>query len=139
MKKTLDGMLKSEFKPKDLVVHKSDGPLRKLKVLSEHWIAKARESNDKCSTPSRAEDSSFDPASNPSPRARMSSPRRASNVRRPLVLHHNYSNILSLESRSQPVIHRVIEQPPPQNNIRVAPVRQRPKMFKYDNENQASR
>ena len=49
MKKTLDGLLQSEFKPSEVVMYKSDGPLRKLKVLSDHWISKAKESSDKCS------------------------------------------------------------------------------------------
>ena len=59
MKSTLDRLLTNSFKPDKLVLYKSDGPLRKLKILSEHWETKVKEANEKCA-PSEAEDSSFD-------------------------------------------------------------------------------
>ena len=59
MKSTLDQLLTNSFKPDELVMYKSDGPLRKLKILSEHWESKVKEANEKCA-PSEAEDSSRD-------------------------------------------------------------------------------
>ena len=47
MKSTLDGLMTSALKPDEVVMYKSDGPLRKLKVLSEHWTAKAKESSER--------------------------------------------------------------------------------------------
>lgn len=43
MKASLDNLLTSAFRPDELVMYKSDGPLRKLKILSEHWVSKAHE------------------------------------------------------------------------------------------------
>ena len=43
MKTTLDSLMNNEFKPDEVV--KSDGPLRKLKILSDHWTAKVVELN----------------------------------------------------------------------------------------------
>ena len=43
MKSTLEGLMKSALPPDETVMYKSDGPLRKLKVLSDHWMSsKAR-------------------------------------------------------------------------------------------------
>ena len=59
MKTTLDDLLKNEFKPDEVIMYKSDGPLRKLKILSDHWTSKVIESSEKRS-PSLAIDSSVD-------------------------------------------------------------------------------
>ncbi len=68
MKTTLNSLIQNEFKPDEVVMYKSDGPLRKLKILTEHWMTKFKENGEKCS-PSKAEDSSVDPR----PRSRNSS------------------------------------------------------------------
>ena len=62
MKTTLDDLLKNEFKPDEVIMYKSDGPLRKLKILSDHWTSKVIESSEKRS-PSLAIDSSVDSVS----------------------------------------------------------------------------
>ena len=46
MKSTLEGLMKSALPPDETVMYKSDGPLRKLKVLSDHWASKTRPAND---------------------------------------------------------------------------------------------
>ena len=68
MKSTLDQLLTNSFKPDELVMYKSDGPLRKLKILSEHWETKVKEANERCApADSEAEDSSRDPVQLPVP------------------------------------------------------------------------
>lgn len=49
MKSTLDNLIKNEFKADEVIMYKSDGPLRKLKILTDHWISKSGEnSSEKC-------------------------------------------------------------------------------------------
>ena len=61
MRSTLDQLLTKSLKPNELVTYKSDGPLRKLKILSDHWESKVKEANEKCAPAVEAEDSSRDP------------------------------------------------------------------------------
>ena len=67
MKSTLDGLMTSALKPDEVVLYKSDGPLRKLKVLSEHWSAKAKETSERLQV-TQNEDSMTDyPVLSPTP------------------------------------------------------------------------
>ncbi len=47
MKSVLDDLMASAFKPTELVLLKSDGPLRKLKALSDYWNNKAKEATER--------------------------------------------------------------------------------------------
>ena len=78
--------MKNEFKPEEVV--KSDGPLRKLRILSDHWIAKVMETGEK-SSPSSAVDISVDHVIDTTPRSRLSSP-KLNTPRLTPGLHHSY-------------------------------------------------
>ena len=111
MKTTLDSLLKNEFKPDEVIMYKSDGPLRKLKILSDYWIAKVVGAREKCS-PSLAVDSSIDLLSDARPRSRLSSPKTITR-RRPLVLNHTYTDpdqkSLKIPVQKRPFHHRYSE------------------------------
>ena len=99
MKTTLDSLMNNEFKPDEVV--KSDGPLRKLKILSDHWTAKVVELNSKVVNQSRqtserrspplAVDICVDTTEiDTRPRSRLSSP-KANTSRLIPGLHHSYN------------------------------------------------
>ena len=91
MKTTLDSLLKNEFKPDEVIMYKSDGPLRKLKILSDYWMAKVIGAREKCS-PSLAVDSSVDLMSDAIPRSRLSSPKTKTRKLPALRLNHTYTD-----------------------------------------------
>ena len=99
MKTTLDSLMNNEFKPDEVV--KSDGPLRKLKILSDHWTTKVVELNSKVVNQSRqtserrspplAVDICVDTTEiDTRPRSRLSSP-KANTSRLIPGLHHSYN------------------------------------------------
>jgi hypothetical protein len=132
MKATLDGLLSSAFNPNDLTMYKTDGPLRKLKILSEHWVNKAKEADEKCA-PSEAVDSSSDNIA--AVRHPFTVSNRANMLRRsePLTVSSRSREPLRLNvpSNSTPVARPVVSKNPQVDILnRRANTGRR---FKYDN------
>ena len=98
MKTTLDSLMNNEFKSDEVV--KSDGPLRKLKILSDHWTAKVVDLNSKVVAQSRQTSERSPPLAvdicvdtteiDTRPRSRLSSP-KANTSRLIPGLHHSYN------------------------------------------------
>ena len=93
MKNTLDELLRSSFTSSEMIMYKSDGPSRKLRILSDHWKSKAKENAEKshaAGAPVEAEDSSTDHPAILASRSRTPSSNQASSK---LGTHHSYSTI----------------------------------------------
>ena len=81
MKNTLNELLRSSFTSSEMIMYKSDGPSRKLRILSDHWKSKAKENAEKshaAGAPVEAEDSSTDHPAILASRSRTPSSNQAS-------------------------------------------------------------